>query len=60
MCSFIVFLLNGVNRGFDYRPFVINWCMSVKVIDGYVVDAIERYGFFLTSPLIVCIIDVIW
>lgn len=28
--------------GFDYRPFVINWCMNVQIIDGYVVDAIER------------------
>ncbi|KAJ8970356.1 hypothetical protein NQ314_001267 [Rhamnusium bicolor] len=28
-------------RGFDYRPFVINWCLNVNVIDDYVVDAIE-------------------
>ncbi|XP_050078969.1 uncharacterized protein LOC126565802 [Anopheles maculipalpis] len=27
--------------GFDYRPFVLNWCMSVKHIDGFVVTAIE-------------------
>ncbi|KAL5278999.1 CEP97 family protein [Megaselia abdita] len=27
--------------GFDHRPFVLNWCMSVKVIDGFVVDPIE-------------------
>lgn len=27
--------------GFDYRPFVINWCTQVQVIDGYAVDAIE-------------------
>ncbi|KAF5289116.1 hypothetical protein FQA39_LY15218 [Lamprigera yunnana] len=27
--------------GFDYRPFIINWCMNVRTIDGYVVDAIE-------------------
>ncbi|XP_030383587.1 centrosomal protein of 97 kDa [Scaptodrosophila lebanonensis] len=27
--------------GFDYRPFVLNWCMSLKFIDGYVVDPIE-------------------
>uniref|UniRef100_A0A182YIK0 Centrosomal protein of 97 kDa n=1 Tax=Anopheles stephensi TaxID=30069 RepID=A0A182YIK0_ANOST len=27
--------------GFDYRPFVLNWCMSVKQIDGFVVTAIE-------------------
>ncbi|XP_030753204.1 centrosomal protein of 97 kDa-like isoform X2 [Sitophilus oryzae] len=29
------------NIGFDYRPFVINWCLNVNVIDDYVVDAIE-------------------
>ncbi|XP_034472173.1 centrosomal protein of 97 kDa [Drosophila innubila] len=27
--------------GFDHRPFVLNWCMSLKFIDGYVVDPIE-------------------
>uniref|UniRef100_A0A182N8M2 Centrosomal protein of 97 kDa n=1 Tax=Anopheles dirus TaxID=7168 RepID=A0A182N8M2_9DIPT len=27
--------------GYDYRPFVLNWCMSVKHIDGFVVTAIE-------------------
>jgi centrosomal protein CEP97 len=27
--------------GYDYRPFVLNWCMSVKIIDGYVVSPIE-------------------
>ncbi|CAG5102162.1 Similar to CEP97: Centrosomal protein of 97 kDa (Homo sapiens) [Cotesia congregata] len=30
-----------VYSGFDYRPFVINWCMSLKSIDGYAVDPIE-------------------
>ncbi|KAJ8986071.1 hypothetical protein NQ317_003365 [Molorchus minor] len=29
------------SRGFDYRPFVINWCLNVNVIDDYVVDPIE-------------------
>ncbi|CAH1709153.1 unnamed protein product [Chironomus riparius] len=29
------------SSGFDYRPFLLNWCMSVKVIDGYVVNPIE-------------------
>ncbi|XP_021924438.1 centrosomal protein of 97 kDa isoform X2 [Zootermopsis nevadensis] len=33
--------MTGNCIGFDYRPFVINWCMSLKVIDGFVVDAIE-------------------
>ncbi|XP_050672883.1 centrosomal protein of 97 kDa [Leptidea sinapis] len=27
--------------GFDYRPFVLNWMMSVKLIDGFAVSAIE-------------------
>ncbi|KZC04371.1 Centrosomal protein of 97 kDa [Dufourea novaeangliae] len=31
----------AANSGFDYRPFVINWCMSLKSIDGYPVDPIE-------------------
>ncbi|XP_050303898.1 centrosomal protein of 97 kDa [Anthonomus grandis grandis] len=33
--------MTGNNVGFDYRPFVINWCLNVNVIDDYVVDAIE-------------------
>ncbi|XP_066998689.1 centrosomal protein of 97 kDa [Anabrus simplex] len=33
--------MTGNCVGFDYRPFVINWCMSLKVIDGFMVDAIE-------------------
>ncbi|XP_061716871.1 centrosomal protein of 97 kDa isoform X2 [Cydia pomonella] len=27
--------------GFDYRPFVLNWILNVKTIDGFVVSAIE-------------------
>ncbi|XP_053692008.1 uncharacterized protein LOC128740490 [Sabethes cyaneus] len=33
--------MTGNTIGFDYRPFVLNWCMSVKIIDGFVVTAIE-------------------
>ncbi|XP_058819668.1 centrosomal protein of 97 kDa [Topomyia yanbarensis] len=33
--------MTGNSIGFDYRPFVLNWCMSVKMIDGFVVTAIE-------------------
>lgn len=29
------------SNGFDYRPFVLNWCMTVKVIDGFAVNPIE-------------------
>ncbi|XP_017954483.1 centrosomal protein of 97 kDa isoform X2 [Drosophila navojoa] len=38
-----VIMTMGANStdGFDYRPFVLNWCMSLKYIDGYVVDPIE-------------------
>uniref|UniRef100_A0A1B6DTC1 Centrosomal protein of 97 kDa n=1 Tax=Clastoptera arizonana TaxID=38151 RepID=A0A1B6DTC1_9HEMI len=34
--------MSGSEIGFDYRPFLINWCMGLKVIDGYAVDDIER------------------
>ncbi|XP_046809924.1 centrosomal protein of 97 kDa isoform X1 [Lucilia cuprina] len=27
--------------GFDHRPFVLNWCLTLKIIDGFVVDPIE-------------------
>ncbi|GAB6032549.1 centrosomal protein 97kDa [Chamberlinius hualienensis] len=27
--------------GFDYRPFVVNWCQSVKVLDDFVVTSKE-------------------
>ncbi|XP_015668697.1 centrosomal protein of 97 kDa [Protobothrops mucrosquamatus] len=27
--------------GFDYRPFIVSWCLSLKVIDGYVVSQKE-------------------
>lgn len=43
--------------GFDYRPFVLNWCMSVKVIDGFLVDPIERY---LIIFLLLTIIKLNW
>ncbi|KAB0798811.1 hypothetical protein PPYR_06691 [Photinus pyralis] len=33
--------MSGNVVGFDYRPFIVNWCMNVRTIDGYVVDAIE-------------------
>ncbi|XP_050434473.1 centrosomal protein of 97 kDa [Adelges cooleyi] len=27
---------------FNYRPYIVNWCPSVKIIDGYAVDDIEN------------------
>ncbi|XP_017479182.1 PREDICTED: uncharacterized protein LOC108368776 isoform X2 [Rhagoletis zephyria] len=34
-------MMTGNADGFDHRPFVLNWCMSLKAIDGFVVDPIE-------------------
>lgn len=34
--------MTGPSVGFDYRPFLINWCMGLKVIDGYAVDELEN------------------
>uniref|UniRef100_A0A0A9YI44 Centrosomal protein of 97 kDa n=2 Tax=Lygus hesperus TaxID=30085 RepID=A0A0A9YI44_LYGHE len=33
--------MTGNEPGFDHRPFLINWCSTLKVIDGYAVDDIE-------------------
>ncbi|KAL1110458.1 hypothetical protein AAG570_007989, partial [Ranatra chinensis] len=33
--------MTGNAVGFDYRPFLVNWCMGLKAIDGYAVDDIE-------------------
>ncbi|XP_043463270.1 centrosomal protein of 97 kDa isoform X2 [Leptopilina heterotoma] len=33
--------MTGNDIGFDYRPFIINWCLNLKSIDGYAVDPIE-------------------
>ncbi|KAG7275926.1 hypothetical protein CRUP_011376 [Coryphaenoides rupestris] len=30
--------------GFDYRPYVMSWCLSLKVLDGYVVSQKESQG----------------
>ena len=27
---------------FDYRPYLINWCLSLRVLDGVLVGAKER------------------
>ncbi|KAL4609183.1 centrosomal protein of 97 kDa [Arapaima gigas] len=27
--------------GFDYRPYIVSWCLSLKVLDGYVVSQKE-------------------
>ena len=31
-----------IRRQFDYRPYVINWCLGIRVLDGVVVGAKER------------------
>lgn len=32
--------------GFDYRPYVMSWCLSLKVLDGYVVSQKEGCAHF--------------
>lgn len=34
-------MVGPVANGFDYRPFVLNWCMTVQSIDGFAVTPIE-------------------
>lgn len=41
LCKICFHVFSFGSSGFDYRPFVLNWCMSVKIIDGYVVSPIE-------------------
>ena len=31
------------SKQFDYRPYVINWCLGLRVLDGVHVGAKERY-----------------
>ena len=31
-------------RQYDYRPYVINWCLSLRVLDGILVGAKERFA----------------
>ncbi|KAF6217030.1 hypothetical protein GE061_001383 [Apolygus lucorum] len=33
--------MTGDKPGFEYRPFLINWCLRLKVIDGFAVDPLE-------------------
>lgn len=28
--------------GFDYRPYIVSWCLNLKVLDGYVISQKER------------------
>jgi centrosomal protein CEP97 len=32
-----------IRNQFDYRPYVINWCLGIRVLDGIVVSAKERF-----------------
>lgn len=32
--------------GFDYRPYVLSWCLNLKVLDGYVVSQKEGWVTF--------------
>ncbi|XP_013399437.1 uncharacterized protein LOC106165681 [Lingula anatina] len=31
-------IMSASALGFDYRPFVINWCMHLRILDGYMVS----------------------
>ena len=33
---------DDIRKQFDYRPYVINWCLSIRMLDGIVVGAKER------------------
>lgn len=34
-------MVGSAAHGFDYRPFVLNWCMTLQSIDGFAVTPIE-------------------
>ncbi|XP_077977654.1 uncharacterized protein LOC144433219 [Glandiceps talaboti] len=36
-----VLMTNTTGHGFDYRPFVINWCTRLKILDSYSVNQKE-------------------
>nr|XP_045004405.1 centrosomal protein of 97 kDa isoform X2 [Jaculus jaculus] len=29
--------------GFDYRPYIVSWCLNLRVLDGYVISQKERF-----------------
>uniref|UniRef100_T1J4N6 Centrosomal protein of 97 kDa n=1 Tax=Strigamia maritima TaxID=126957 RepID=T1J4N6_STRMM len=33
--------MTGENIGYDYRPFIINWCLRLRILDGYLVGPKE-------------------
>jgi len=35
------FLYDWSNRQFDYRPFVVNWCVNLKLLDDREITAKE-------------------
>ncbi|XP_012941590.1 serine-rich adhesin for platelets [Aplysia californica] len=35
-------MMTAENEGFDYRPYIWNWCPTVYVLDGYMVSEKER------------------
>jgi len=41
MCH-VVICLNHDIRAFDYRPFVVNWCPLLDILDGYPVTEKEK------------------
>ena len=41
-----------LRKQFDYRPYVINWCLGLRVLDGMLVGAKERW--VLVFPISRC------
>ena len=41
-----------ISKQFDYRPFVINWCLSIRVLDGILVGAKERSVELADRPIL--------
>jgi hypothetical protein len=38
-----------LRRQFDYRPYVINWCLSLRLLDGVLVGAKESLKVSLSA-----------
>ena len=45
-------------KQFDYRPYVINWCLSLRVLDGILVGAKERFEDIKIYICMQCIIAI--
>jgi hypothetical protein len=41
-CLFAIDEQRGCHQDFDYRPYVLNWCLTVQTLDGATVTRKER------------------